>query len=770
MLRLLSRPSLFATGIAIILAAGSYAVTKTVSSQPYVWNHVKILAGGYMPNIVFSPVKKDLVYCRADMGGIYRSEDGGKTWTALLDWSAVPNEQGGESIAADPVNADIFYIAAGMYTRDTTSGNRAIIRTTDGGKTFSVFPIPAVMGGNNNGRCVGERLAIDPNSTNILYFGSRLQGLWTSVDSARTWKRVESFPIKEAAKEAHGWGWRGAGLSFVAFDPSSGTNGKPSKSIYVASTEPEDTHLYHSTDAGKTWQPVPGQPTGFLPVRGQFDASGNLYVVYNSAIGPGEVANGRFWKFNTRDGSWTDISPDPTTGTFHATSDDKIAGGYGGFGLDRRHSGTILIASYNRVVGDDADQLYRTVDGGKTWANITALMHRDMSATPYLPWVGTVDHNIGWWISGLAIDPFDSNHAVYCTGATIYTAGDLTNADKQQPTHWTTCVDGIEETAIRGLISPTEGVHLISVMYDLGGFTHDDLNASPAMQMNPMFTSGDFVDFAELNPKIVVRTGSEAIHFPVDGTMGYSLDGGHQWKPFTPPHFLLQGRSRREGMSVILSADGSTFMILTSPPQISLDQGKTWAVVKGLPDATRPVADRRNPARFYALDMKRLEFWTSRDGGKTFTATPSAGLPPAEDLDAGPVVGYRGDRGGRSTLHTTMGIEGDLWLTCRGGMYHSADGGAHFRQVPGTPEVSCMGFGMAAPGKSYPALYVAGTMGALTAIFKSDDTGATWVRINDDQHQWGTRFEAITGDPRFYGRVYVGTNGRGIVYGDIAQK
>jgi hypothetical protein len=53
-------------------------------------------------------------------------------------------------------------------------------------------------------------------------------------------------------------------------------------------------------------------------------------------------------------------------------------------------------------------------------------------------------------------------------------------------------------------------------------------------------------------------------------------------------------------------------------------------------------------------------------------------------------------------------------------------------------------------------------------LFRSDDVSATWVRINDDRHQYGNRFRCITGDPRIYGRVYVGTDGRGIVYGDRA--
>ena len=42
---------------------------------------------------------------------------------------------------------------------------------------------------------------------------------------------------------------------------------------------------------------------------------------------------------------------------------------------------------------------------------------------------------------------------------------------------------------------------------------------------------------------------------------------------------------------------------------------------------------------------------------------------------------------------------------------------------------------------------------------------ATWLRINDDQHQWGLVLH-ITGDPRKFGRVYVGTHGRGTFYGD----
>ena len=48
------------------------------------------------------------------------------------------------------------------------------------------------MGGNENGRGLGETLAIDPNRTSILFFGSRHDGLWRSEDSGAHWLKVAS--------------------------------------------------------------------------------------------------------------------------------------------------------------------------------------------------------------------------------------------------------------------------------------------------------------------------------------------------------------------------------------------------------------------------------------------------------------------------------------------------------------------------------------------------------------------------------------------------
>ena len=108
--------------------------------------------------------------------------------------------------------------------------------------------------------------------------------------------------------------------------------------------------------------------------------------------------------------------------------------------------------------------------------------------------------------------------------------------------------------------------------------------------------------------------------------------------------------------------------------------------------------------------------------------------------------------------------------TRSGGLHHSTDGGVTFTKVEWVDGADALGFGKAAPGKTFPALYLLGNIGGLHGYFRSDDTGRTWVRINDDQHQYGVANRPlVVGDPRVYGRVYLTTGGRGIIYGDPAS-
>ncbi|MNR45903.1 Xyloglucanase Xgh74A precursor [compost metagenome] len=65
-----------------------------------------------------------------------------------------------------------------------------------------------------------------------------------------------------------------------------------------------------------------------------------------------------------------------------------------------------------------------------------------------------------------------------------------------------------------------------------------------------------------------------------------------------------------------------------------------------------------------------------------------------------------------------------------------------------------------------PAVYVYGRVSGVEGIFRSDDKGTTWIRINDDANRIGNDPNCMEGDRQVYGRVYIGTNGRGYYYGE----
>lgn len=167
-------------------------------------------------------------------------------------------------------------------------------------------------------------------------------------------------------------------------------------------------------------------------------------------------------------------------------------------------------------------------------------------------------------------------------------------------------------------------------------------------------------------------------------------------------------------------------------------------------------SDRVNPMKFYAYHNGTLS--VSTDGGATFSASTASGLPATN-------WGVR--------VKAVPGHEGDIWIAGGAswtsyGLWRSTDSGATFTRVSSVGTADNIGFGKPAPGRSYPALYAAAQVGGTRGVFRSDNKGRTWVRINDNRHQYGGYPEVLTGDPDLYGRVYLSGYGRGIIYGDPA--
>jgi len=706
-----------------------------------------MVGGGFVDGIIFHPTARGVRYARTDMGGAYRWSEEEKRWRPMLDW--VPyqdlNLMGVESIAVDPNDSDRVYLSCGTYT-DPKTPDGAILRSDDRGKTFQRADVPFKMGGNENGRGDGERMRVDPNDGNIIYLGTRQAGLWRSTDRGATWSRVESFPdVTEPGPppKPQEWWKRPNGVVFVVFDPSSGSRGKASSTIYAGASLMGMNNLFRSTDGGKTWQPVAGQPTAYRPIRSALASDGTLYITYGDDPGPWRMTNGALWKLDTKTGAWTDITPDKPTAARPF--------GYAGVSVDARHPRTLIVSTFYHQGGED---IFRSTDGGTTWKPVfKGGGTYDFALAPYV--ARTPIH----WLFDVEIDPADSDHALFTTGYGGYETFDLTDVDSGKPTRWSVMSTGIEETVALDLLSPPGGAHLLSAIGDYGGFVHWDLD-KPAPEGNydhPHFGNTNSVDCAWNKPEILVRVG-RASGNRGGGNIGYSLDGGHSWQTTasTPQRNSMLGH-------IAVSADGATWVWTPEHGAVSFtrDRGATWTESQGIPRDTRVIADRVNPLKFYGIALFDGKLFTSVDGGAAFTERPLAlpdGLPQRG--------GNRGDdRGGQDRIYATPTREGDLWLAAFNGLYHSADGGATFVRLGGVQQIHAFGFGKAAPGADFPSLYLVGTVDGVRGIFRSDDRARGWVRINDDQHQWGLILQ-ITGDPKQYGRVYVGTHGRGTQYGD----
>ncbi|MBW8780309.1 MAG: fibronectin type III domain-containing protein [Verrucomicrobia bacterium] len=715
-----------------------------VEAQSYVLKEVVIKGGGFVTGIVPHPNVPGVMYCRTDVGGAYRWNPTSNSWIPLQDFLAPTNQEYGlygvESIALDPQDANRLYATCGWLG---TGSPNEVWSSTNQGASFTRVTAPFTMKANDEGRSNGERLAVDPNLGSTLFNGTRLDGLWKSLDYGASWSKVTSFPVNTTTNQV--------GLVFVEFIKSSGVNGSATPEIWVGVSQ-AGNNLYRSTDGGASWSVVSsGAPSSYMPHRASQDGLGNMYVAFNDAAGPNDVGAGAVRKINLTTLASTNATP-PTG-----------QGGFGGVSVDKQHPTTLVVCTMNRW--SPHDEVYRSTDGGTTW---TACY----GSTPIIdgssaPWVSgdQATPSVPTWIGDIKIDPFNSDHVYHIGGGGVWSSYNLTATT---PT-WQFRSDGIEEMGLwhggGALCSPPSGPLFYCAFGDIGGFAVYDPDFSPTKEdrLSPGYGSHTSVDFAEQNPAIVVRThyGKMPDNSPARG--GRSTDGGKTWTEF-PTH---PPAADNDPGVIAISANGQRLVWTStgSAPSYSTDNGATWTPCVGNLTPTYSwelpllFSDRVNSNKFYLYVTSTGVVYRSTDGGASFVAgaTVSPGAPNTINVD--------------KAMRTVFGREGDIWIPCidydanRAGLWHSTDSGVSFTKVSGIQSAQSIGFGRTASGSGYPVLYMSGQVNNVWGIYRSEDTGASWIRLNDNQHQYGI-VSQITGDPKIYGRCYF--NGRGLIYGDIA--
>lgn len=710
------------------------ADAEAADVELYEWKQVPIGGGGYVTGMAIHPAEPDLVYIRTDVGGAYRWDSGSEAWIPLLDMydRRYSSYYSVDAIGVDPRDPDVVYVAVGRRKESPS----AILKSTDRGTTWTETDINVGIYGNADYRWAGPRLTVDPR-TGEVYFGSREHGLWRSDPTGTKFARIESFPAVGTGSGNERDGVDAVGITFVMLDPSSGSDaeGRTSR-IYVGvfGSDREGTPLhggvYGSVDGGTTWFRLEGSP--IQPVRAAVDPLGTLYVTHTSGVAKCDATG------------CTDVTPAP--------------GAYSGVTIDPFDPSHVLVAER---IGRSGNRIFRSTDAGTRWQEVRSGLRE-----PEPPW--WPDGFFASAIATVTFDPHYANRVWFTDWFGTWRTDDITQA---RP-NWRSLENGHEEVVVHTLASSAAGAPLFSGVAYVAGFRHGTLDAYPTRADRlPHDQSGDGVQdinsiaVYEDDPNYVYMVGN--IRRNETGKAYRSTDNGQTWQVINPvlvpslPDDTAGGRIAVSGTD----PDRIVWLPMNKLPYFSSDGGRTWHETTGItysqivPDFWNPsisLASNTTGTQMFYVYHPRAGFFRSSDGMR-FEAVERSVLPPSN-------ASY-------FFLRAAPGLDGEVWLSLETqGLYRSSDYGSTFIKVADVLEARLFAFGKGKPGSPWPAAYILGRVRGESeeGIFRSDDGGSSWIRINDPRVLFGSGAKILEGDRQVHGRVYVGTSGRGIYVGEPA--
>ena len=248
-------------GCLLLLACGTVEAQALLPDSSYAqlnWRLVGPFRGGWATMAVGVPQRPDTFYFGAAGGGVWKTVNAGRTWTSVGD--ALPPTIG--ALAVAPTAPDTIYVGTGQpEPRYDIAAGRGVFKSTDGGKSWTALGLEAT-------KYVGA-IWVDPRNADVVvvaalghFFGPNPErGIYRSTDGGKTWAHALAVDdmtgavdlaadpthpdlLYAATWQARIWPW----LSY--FQPITGPG----------------SGLYKSTDGGATWKRLNGQgwPTGPL--------------------------------------------------------------------------------------------------------------------------------------------------------------------------------------------------------------------------------------------------------------------------------------------------------------------------------------------------------------------------------------------------------------------------------------------------------------------------------------------------------------------------
>ncbi len=312
------------------------------------WRMIGPTRGGRTRASTGVPGQPNVFYVGAVNGGVWKTDDSGRTWTPIFDDQ--PSQAVG-AIAVAPSDSNIVYVSSGEgLARPDLAVGDGMYKSTDAGKTWTHLGLRHSQG--------IPALAVDPRDANRVfaaalghpYGANEERGIYLSTDGGQNWEKVLSKG-------------ENVGGSDVEIDPAN------PDVIYAALWELrlgpwEDANQYNgtggglfkSTDGGKTWRPLAnGLPKGVIQVNLTIAPSqtSRLFAAVASARGenvPGNEVG--IYRSDDAGENWQRITTDP-----------RPAGRIGGGDLPMPK----VDPKNPDIVYSTSTVTMKSTDGGKTW-------------------------------------------------------------------------------------------------------------------------------------------------------------------------------------------------------------------------------------------------------------------------------------------------------------------------------------------------------------------------------------------------------------------
>ena len=749
--------------------------------------------------ILVHPAVKDLVYARHDVSGMFRWNPQTQAWTQLLDWLPFSNGRvkGCDGFAVDTMagndkaRQDVIYAALGQgpnYLVTAQAGN-GVFRSTDRGDTWTKIWDGAVVSigpmkiwsyaANAAARGTGEPLAVDPFNPNVLWAGTRNNGLYRAFnarDAKPVFERCDGAPVGFVQNATHP-----RGIRIVWPDPRGGTmeTGTPrerAKRIYLgvpqggSGADAFEGGVWRSDDGGANWTRLGGENAPVYPVGIAPGPNGSIFTGNGGRKG-GYGAGLRVWdgaKWNIVEGTekenFTDVASNPAD-----LGQGVAVGEYGLFvsqnGIwSRRDRGVLSVEKAN-------------------W----------QQPTFFYPLTGAANY---------AFDPFRPGAIWEGDPYGISFSSDVFAAKPR----FAPRLKNLETTVNWSLCAPPSGngnnVVLWSTCADVNGFAHRNLDEFPqeqlwqtlGMKVYGGIGSAAFsdIEYCPAQPQFMAASQSTKSGYadPM-AQIHLSQDGGKTWKAFPAPPLRADaapGTSTASGAAKLAFSSQNPNLLLfwgsnrkpyftrnalaPDGPAWTESRGLDWSMTNIYPYNTTTLllaADPKDGETFYlshrysAYGGAQSRVWVSHDGGANWQ------LP--EGQNGVPLFGNYT----RLTAVVNAAGQSEVWVNGPpdAPLCHSLDGGKTWQKVsPLIASIEMFAFGKAAPGHTNAALFVLGTVmldgKARSGAFISDDLGQSFRPMTDAQLPMigGSSLSQAEGDPNVYGRLFVSVDGSGILYSE----